>query len=378
MTKVKVKGTGPIVGAKFIGRAKQIFSDLNKTKNLVLLSIAGNEFCHAPYLEAMTKESINTYGETTFLIADEIYWHNLKTLNTTEMDIPILKEQALRLGDDYIEKNLAAFLAPLEMTINDFEALYPNLSSDDKITTINKLAQEKSLQFKIVRWATWMEDGRTSKIFDPVFQRLYNSNPQIKKSIGIQAASYAARHANEITEDVTRELLIQRSTGYLTEESAAIMLLGAEQGYNFIVYPGDLPASFAIAKKEFLKDVDDFDNSSIDNHVFKVIKPDLLVNWLTVHFNRQQEKKSEINPSAFFKAVNNEVASASPESKEQKISAVWEGVTAGILNTPSLSVSAKVEILAALLLQYHRGLEKQYSLSPPTIEADASPKPTSL
>lgn len=109
----RVKGpvTGEILYAQFNGpEAKNLINKIG-IKSLVLLSIKGNEYCDGDYLGATvlaatrntakepTKDSAiaatassdvegsaEPAGEnfTTFLVADEVYWHNLKTIDVNK------------------------------------------------------------------------------------------------------------------------------------------------------------------------------------------------------------------------------------------------------------------------------------------------------
>lgn len=161
MPKVRGPKDGNIVTASFDSidkknNSKSFFPTLKTTKNLVLLSIRGNEFCTGEYLAAIVNEAVamhhtphnqsGTQGKTTFLIADEIYWHNLK--NTADDERDELKMQARVLGESYFEANLGAFLAPLNITPEDFKREYSNKSVDEQIKIINEIALK---QGKILR-----------------------------------------------------------------------------------------------------------------------------------------------------------------------------------------------------------------------------------
>src|SRR5437016_5104762 len=111
MGRVKGNKTGPILTVKFNG--KGIVKGSQKTKALMLLSIVGNKYCANEYLQVSTEHATESYDFTTFLIADEVYWHNLKQSDTpTEAEELALKQNALSMGDDYFKANLSAFLAP--------------------------------------------------------------------------------------------------------------------------------------------------------------------------------------------------------------------------------------------------------------------------
>src|SRR5262249_6778689 len=98
MPKIKGPKDGKHIIASFESKSKSLFPDLRKTKNLVLLSIKNNEYCEGEYLSAIIQQAIQSYGFSTFLIADEVYWHNLKDKDFSNDKEIKLKEAANLLG----------------------------------------------------------------------------------------------------------------------------------------------------------------------------------------------------------------------------------------------------------------------------------------
>ncbi|KTC80241.1 hypothetical protein Lche_2261 [Legionella cherrii] len=307
MTKVRGPKDGKIVTASFDSidkknNSKSFFPTLKTTKNLVLLSIRGNEYCTGEYLAAIVNEAVamhqtpnnnsGTQGKTTFLIADEIYWHNLKKSSDDERDE--LKQQARGLGESYFERNLAAFLAPLNITPEAFKREYSNKSMDEQIEIINQLAVTQGKNFEIMRWQTWESQNDFKKTLEEILP-LYNSLDGLKIPIEQAAADFAKRHLEQGESD---ELWHVRSRNYLAEESPSIMLLAASLGYNFITYPGNILPPFKATKEFFVvenhvphieKGRNIQEECYHDKHSIHVPQPHKLVNWLEVNFKRSHD-----------------------------------------------------------------------------------------
>ncbi len=329
MPKIRGPKEGKILTASFDSKnrkdnSKSRFSSLTSTKDLVLLSIKGNEYCAGEYLSAIVQHAVATHqplpenpndkGKTTFLIADEIYWHNLKSSSSD--DAGALKKKAIEHGDSYFESNLGAFLAPLGFTIETFNRDFSCSTVDEKIATINKLAIEREKNFEIVRWHAWVTQDNFDKKLGDILP-LYYAVEGLKVAIDSSVEEFVKRHANEgDNPDEWRH----RSQDYLTEESPAIMLLAATLGYNFIIYPGEILPPFEATKEYFV----------VDKHVARIQKgmnvkeecahnkfclhtdkPNRLVNWLEVNFQRSHE------PKKYLEAANDNAITFFSQGKSQ-------------------------------------------------------------
>ncbi|VEB37258.1 Uncharacterised protein [Legionella sainthelensi] len=192
MPKVRGPRDGKVITASFDGKEKSLFPSLKTTKDLVLLSIRGNEYCTGEYLGAIVQQAVATHqtpvdhsgakGKATFLIADEIYWHNIKQLISSELEVERLKQEAITIGDDYFLTNLRSFLTPLNMTIEQFNEKYPNQSVNEMITIINQLAEEQGKNFEIVRWKTWVAQNEGQEKINKLMN-FYDSVEGLKESV---------------------------------------------------------------------------------------------------------------------------------------------------------------------------------------------------
>ncbi|MFW2570789.1 hypothetical protein [Legionella sp. 29fVS95] len=288
----RVKGKGPILKANFVGKgkSKKNFSDLSSTTNLMLLSIVGNEYCAGEYLEAALKYSLRHHQYTTLLIADEVYWHNLKPQSSEEAPlsqekINQLKQNALQLGAEYFESNLKHFLAPLGISAENFNKVHGDKSTKEKITLINSLARRAGLSFQIVGWQDWTDSLPDFQKNRVAIRELYQTTEQLKKSIEHTAHEFAKRHEQEGGYD----LWYQRSVGYLTEESPAVMWLGAALGYNFVTYPGDMIDTFQ-ATKDYFVVPSTLPPQESPSFAIRSEQPNLLVNWMQTYFKRESPK----------------------------------------------------------------------------------------
>ncbi len=147
----------------------------------MLLSIVGNEYCEGVYLEAALNYSLQHHHSTTLLIADEVYWHNLKPRSTkkplSQDRIDQFKQEALALGTQYFERNLQHFLAPLHISAQNFNQEHGTKSTSEKIAIINQLAHHAGLNFKILGWQDWIN---THPDFKKTKLLLCNSIQQFK------------------------------------------------------------------------------------------------------------------------------------------------------------------------------------------------------
>ncbi|MBI2785150.1 MAG: hypothetical protein HYX60_02105, partial [Legionella longbeachae] len=364
-----------IVKASFDGKGKNFFPSLTHTKDLVLLSIKGNDYCTGEYLTAIVKQAVANHkiteeiisetissNKTTFLIADEIYWHNLKKIDSGQDEVAILKNEALLLGDLYFKDNLGSFLSPLGITVEQFNKDYDNFNVNEKIHIINKLAMSKKLNFEIIRWSTWIGNESIQKKLN-LIQPLYEKVDGLKFAIDQTVTNFVKRH-NEDDESVN--LWSYRSRAYLTEESPSIMWLAASLGYNFIIYPGSILPAFSVTKEYFVVEkhtpkikngeniIDECKHHELCIHVEKTSR---LVNWLEVNFKREYspeqklKSKFEKNGLIFFPTRKNKLNKIN-SSQETSLSLFSEEKdkkeTSLVLKTDEGQISSQKEILNAI------------------------------
>jgi hypothetical protein len=153
MARVNGSKHGKTIIAKFNGQSKSLFPHLNQTRIVVLLSVVGNKFCAFDYLNAIVKTALSTFEFTTFLIADEVYWHNLRNSFLKDEEVA-LKQQAVQLGSNFFESNLTSFLSPLGITRDDFCLQHQNKSTHERCNILNELA--KNSNFEVVFWSEWI------------------------------------------------------------------------------------------------------------------------------------------------------------------------------------------------------------------------------
>ncbi|HHF7343727.1 TPA: hypothetical protein ACPSKB_000124 [Legionella feeleii] len=346
MPKKLVKGSkdGKVTQTSFVGNSKSLFSSLKTTKDLVLLSIAGNELCAGEYLQGIVKQAVVNHegnlnpgeqrGKTTFLIADEIYWHNLKKLNPSENDVADLKAQAMQLGDNYFTDNIAAFLAPLGLAPEEFNNAHGGKTVTEQIAIINQLAAEQGKNFEIVRWQTWVSQDSTKQIEKMI--PLYESVEGLSDSISLAVNDFAKRHSDN-NDTGSKELWERRSKDYLTEECPSVMWLAASLGYNFVIYPGEMIPPFGTTKDFFVvgehkariqDGVNIKEACAHSEFCIHVKDPKRLVNWLEVHF-----QKSPLAPPKKPEKVESE--QSVPVPPKQTSSTVLRGSNTFFAPTPA-------------------------------------------
>lgn len=339
---VKVRGSkdGDVLTAKFNGGSKSFFSTLRNTKSLVLLSVSGNEYCAEGYLKAIIYTALSTHHYVSFLVADEIYWHNLRQDFSCDEEIE-LKNKALVLGDNYLENNLKYFVSALDIDYETFQHQYAHLDINSKVSTINDLAKEKS-NFEIVRWQSWVNSSPLYCSIKQKIEKLFNEVDLLKESVKYTADNFSNRHQNERNH---YNILLKRSTGYLIEESPAVIWIAASQNYNFIVYPGEMIRSFKASKDYFIKKLSEHD----DEMIISSKNPQLLVNWLEVSFTRSHSKKSHARSDDINEKINLDKLLFGDNTKDS--SAIFKGVTEGVLSL-NIEKEEKIELLIDIIMKY--------------------------
>jgi hypothetical protein len=300
MSRVKGAKDGTVITVKFNGKGKALPLNVSP-KALMLLSIVGNEYCAGKYLEASTELATKDYDFTTFLIADEVYWHNLKQNDQhNDVEISILKENALRLGDNYFKTNFSAFLAPFDIqTRHNLHILCENKTVNEQIAIINQEAKSLPKKFEIVRWQDWVKSETLSfnyKEKKVVIEQLYQELVPLKNTIEQTASDFAVRHKKEGNENLWR----LRSIDYLTEESPAVIILAAALQYNFIIYPGDMIPPFQ-ATKDFINNDNPLNLKDPLNIPWA--NSDTLINWLQPYFTKSNPKTNSISQTNTSTAV---------------------------------------------------------------------------
>jgi hypothetical protein len=285
MTQMKSEEDGQFITAKF-GRSK-LFPGV-KSKNLVLLSIKGNAKCTGDHLGAIITRAVTNNPNkesTTFLIVDEIQWHNLKNAVISYEEEIQLKEKAIQLGLDYFESQLQYFLSPINLDVSRFNQLYPNKNAFEKLQIINDISKKEAKGFEILFWRDW--DGRAPAIFKQNKTKLlewYYTEEFLKKPLKESAVKFAESHS----EQGDRDILILRSEGFLREESLDVMWLAAYHGYNFVTYAGSMRPPLKATKMFFIKNSKD--KSTIGDDKYSALylysdNPEQLVNWQEVSFS---------------------------------------------------------------------------------------------
>jgi len=295
----RVKGIkgGPYVRAQFNGHY-----EAPKDKILVLLSIQTNRYCTSEFLEATTKKATEDYNFTTFLIADQIFWHNLKpTIYSSPEEKEELQIKALKLGEEYFKENFKNFLAPFhEVTRQELLKACEGRSVDTQIELINQQAALQAKPFEIVRWQTWIKKNNFTDS-QKELEKLYQTESSLQKGIQVSAEEFVARRKPKNENE--KALLLNQSIGYLTEESPAIM---RAVNYNFIAYPGEIMPCLQAAKDFFVVANTDPENEK-KSLAIPVNDPNLVLNWLDIHFRRynQPENKTQV-----LKPLNYKIPSA--------------------------------------------------------------------
>ena len=235
-----------------------------QTTGLILLSIQGNPHCQGLHLQAIVEKAFCLHTEVTILVGDELQWHNLKTGSVDDQEM-VLKQQAIAMGDAYLRNNLQYILNAIQTCFPDFdrylfETVLQDLSCTDAISTLNEMVTNLGTPFKIVRWRDWVTNPSidyNSKQSD-ILALFDIPDSELNKGLQESTNQYTRRKLKDKPEMTTdeRNTLQEQSRGYLREECAAIICVGAALGINVMAYPGKLMKLFQITKNTFVLNAD--------------------------------------------------------------------------------------------------------------------------
>ncbi len=287
-----LKTATPVDGslvAKFHGRSLKNDKDkLQDSSALVCLSIIGNERCKGAHLDAIIKEALLQFKDVTFLIGDETYWHNLKSEITVTEETKIkLKQEAIALGDDYLQTHLSLFLNAIKMdnprfNVDQFLTENSLKPVDEQIAALNKRAQGHNTPFKILRWRDWVNsDQHDYQAKKRELEELYESENCLKDALEPSIKDYVRRHHRKETEAHLLNLSRNRSADYLREETPAIFWIAGALGINYIAYPGKNVPLFTATHSFFITNSNLLDASSLR---IKTPEPVNIAVWLEIKF----------------------------------------------------------------------------------------------
>lgn len=299
---------------RFERTPKTLFPSIKDTKKLLLLSIQNSPHCTGQHLQASISNAIGVF-DLLILIADEVYWNNLKSETYTPEEETALKAQAIALGSEYIEQNWDYFLAAVAPHINgfcieDFQTTHRDASIDSKINTLNQLAVQYNLRFKIARWHEWTTACPASETLSPqqateesiklAFSKkyadicaLFQSEESLHTAIETTATHFATRHAHEGEIDLWKA----RSRDYLIEEHAALGWIMPRLGYHFLAYPAEITPVFKATRDFFIKHID---SPEANQFCLRVAEPEKLLIWVQIKF-KNKKFKSPLDPAAQLK-----------------------------------------------------------------------------
>ena len=223
-------------------------------------------------------QGLTNFKQCTVLIADAIYWHNLKMKGMdelTENEIENLKGEALHLGDLFIKDNLKYFLLALNCPLGSFHRdfrLNEDSPADDCIQAINYLAKEKN--FRVVRWNEWVSSCDWYGQVRSEVAKYFDCNDSLIAALREDAKTFAARRHE------TDELTTLRSHDYLKDESPAVILIAALKEIQYIMYPGPILSTFVAMADLFINPQD----NSLPDYLKIYPRSPFVCKWRKIEF----------------------------------------------------------------------------------------------
>lgn len=265
---------------------------------IIFLSILHNEYCDGVYLQEILQQAMdkNNGLNVTCLITDEVYWHNLKGVNTSIADEAVLKQRAVELGLTFLQRNLTTFLTVMQQynptfSIETFHRDLGEKSILDQIKALNDLALVHKIPLQIALWKEWTTDeGYTAK--KDQFLTLSQSIPELKEAIEETATSFAKRNVKRPVDDWDEmlascdnnqkkfELLFRRAVDYVSEECFALYYLAGKRQINLIAYPGRMTKAFRKTQEFIITDTKT--PQEYTGVRIQVDNPGFLANWISI------------------------------------------------------------------------------------------------
>lgn len=281
--------------ASFNGKA---LASTHRTKSksttaLILLSIQGNEHCQGEYLELITNQALRLHTAVTFLIGDELQWHNLKKETDHSETIVDLKQEAIALGDQYLTNNLPYFLNAITTEYPEFDKerfILENTGKpiSEQIAALNVVGCELGTSFKIMRWQEWINNPAhdfVQKQTD-ILAQFDIPDTALNQSLRASTNEYLKRKKKCGLSEEEVSFLKTQSTGYIKEECSAIIWIGAALRINVIAYPGRLMQVFQDTKDTFVLTQEASRAHSLS---IGVEAPDAVVNQIEIKFKRKKQ-----------------------------------------------------------------------------------------
>lgn len=154
-------------------------------------------------LAATIKVINKSFKECTLMVCDSLQRHTLAINNPTDMQE--LYDQTIKIGDQWMQSNKQFF----------------------SIFTI---------PYSIIRWDTWLAHNDYQEKRQ-IINNFFNTIPSFRKAFQNTANTFLARYQSRIGQvALGRNKAQEYCLEYLKEE-CAVMLLWADKGYNYEIYP---------------------------------------------------------------------------------------------------------------------------------------------
>lgn len=181
---------------------KAIFkSDIRDLHSKCVLTISVGQPPHEGDKFRATLISVNNHFKfCIIMVCDSLQRHTMEIFSSLSKEA--IYNQANVLGDEWVDRN------------NHF---------------INQLA----IPYKVSRWDYWLRHEKYNTKLN-IIDNLYYGDIQFKKSVDDTAIDFLKRNTKKMLREYEDAFLLSKE--YLLEE-CAVMLILAEEGYEFEVYP---------------------------------------------------------------------------------------------------------------------------------------------
>lgn len=225
------------------------------TKKAILKSNETNEFTHSKCVLTISvgqpnhegdkfKAAVlatNKFSACIIMVCDTLQRYTMKI--SSSLNIDELHKESSILGDEWIERNLSAI-------------------------------EQLKIPYQLSKWDSWINNPKYHEK-KPFISKLYLTDCIFKEKVDSTALGFLERNLHKIL--VSKETALHLSKDYLLEE-CVVMLLLAEQGYGFEIYPNQRNEALDYIYKQVISQTNEklmravsikFKNLSLNNLVEK-------------------------------------------------------------------------------------------------------------
>lgn len=211
--------------------------------------------------------SIENLAKATFLhqVEEKHKFHHSHAVLLISVGQPVHEGNKLRAVIELVNKNfkscdiavcdvLQRYSTKIIHGISEEQAYQKCLDEGKQWVARNQDSiQQLQIDHKILHWEEYLS-RKDFQMHKEDILSAYNNNAEFKTAMHHSIDEYVARREKKI-ESLDKQMAIDSCFQYLAEESAIIMKMWQDLGYNYIIYPGEIPQALKEARAIFIGNV---------------------------------------------------------------------------------------------------------------------------